>query len=190
MQSKFRPAAAPYPACMKPILSLSSQRGFKPIVLTITREEIEQVRLQPALSLVRSLMATPRLTVCNTGALSLAIDGYAAGERAQAVNRAQIRRYFLLLDRQFNGWFHLCNRWDNSLRMLFLSMACLKESTSPDKPGLVFDVNDLQLFITVHNMAMTRIHLQSGIPHRITAHTKRLMQAYFDNCFVTLKKEL
>lgn len=176
---------------MKPLLTHVNRHGLKPVLLTIHRDEIEQLNLKPALQMVQAMTATPTLVAYNAGTLSLSVDGYAAGERATPENRALIRRYFTMLDRQFNGWFHLCNRWDTSLQMLFLSMTSLKQSSATDsgRPGLRFDANDLQLFITVHNMSLARIHMQNGISYRTTMHVKRLMQAYFDNCFVSLKQE-
>lgn len=172
---------------MNPPLTKLNLHGFRPAVLTISRDEIDRLDLEPALDVIHSMMATPKLTAYNAGTMSLALEGYSIGERAQPANRARIRRYFVALDRQFNGWFHLCNRWDSSLQMLFLSMTSLRES--PKGPGLTFDTGDLKLFITVHNMALARVHLQNGIPYSTTAHVKQLMQAYFDNCFVQLKQE-
>lgn len=187
MQSESASAPLVYLCAMNPPLTKLHLHGFRPAVLTITRNEIERLDPGPALEVLGSMMATPKLVAYNAGTLSLSIEGYSAGERAQQANRMRIRRYFVALDRQFNGWFHLCNRWDNTLQMLFLSMASLRES--PRGPGLTFDTGDLKLFITVHNMALARIHLQNGISHATTAHVKQLMQSYFDNCFVYLKQE-
>jgi hypothetical protein len=168
-----------------------SSLGFEPLVFSISREQIETLDLQPALRIVQSMTVTPQVTASNAGRLSLTISGYHKGERGQRRNREILRRYFLALDRQFNGWFHVCNRWDNTLRMLFLAMTPLKEVPNPesDKPRLEFDLNALDLFISVHNLALTRLHQQNGIPARTTEHVKALMQAYFDNYFVKLKQE-
>lgn len=165
--------------------------GFEPMVFTISREQIESLDLKPMMRVVQIMTLTPKITASNAGRLSLTISGYKKGERGERRNRELLRRYFLALDRQFNGWFHLCNRWDNTLRMLFLAMTPLKESlsSSGDKPRLEFDLNALELFITVHNLALARLHQQNGIPSAITEHVKQLMQAYFDNYFIKLKQE-
>lgn len=171
---------------------LGSNRGFEPLLFTISREQIESLNLRPVLRMLESLTLTPKMTASNAGRLSLTISGYHKGERGQQHNRDMLRRYFLALDRHFNGWFHVCNRWDNTLRMLFLAMTSLKEVPNPgsDKPRLEFDLNALDLFITVHSLALTRLHQQNGIAPQITEHVKQLMQAYFDNYFIKLKQEL
>lgn len=181
---------------MNPIDSGQSQHdsnhGFDPLVFTISREQIESLNVEPVLQVVRSMTLTPKITAGNAGRLSLTVSGYHKGERGQRRNREVLRRYFLALDRQFNGWFHVCNRWDNTLRMLFLAMTPLNEVQDPgsDRLRLQFDLSALDLFITIHNFALSRIHHQSGIAPHITEHVKQLMQAYFDNYFVKLRQEL
>lgn len=176
---------------MEPTLSSISNRGFKPLVLTITREQIESLSLQPALDVIDSALSTPKLAALNAGRLSLSVTGYVKGERIQKPNRQIIQTYFIALDRAFNGWFHLCNRWDNTLRMLFLATTPLKEIPNPgtDQPQLCFDLSELRQFILVHNMALAQLHKENGIPSHTTEHVKKLMQAYFDNYFLKLKEE-
>jgi hypothetical protein len=176
---------------MEPTLSHISSRGFKPLVLTITREQIETLNLQPALDIIYAALSTPKLVAANAGRLSLSVTGYVKGERIQKPNREIIQQYFVSLDRAFNGWFHLCNRWDNTLRMLFLATTPLKEiqPAGSEQPQLCFDLSELRLFISIHNAAMTQLHRENGIPLRTTDHTKKLMQAYFDNYFLKLKEE-
>ena len=176
---------------MKPITSNINSRGFKPLVLTITRDQIETLDLEPALHLIRAAVSTRQLAISNAGRLSLTVTGYAKGERILPVNRELIRRYFLALDRQFNGWFHLCNRWDNTLRMLFLATASLREVKGDESevPQLCFDLSELRLYISIHNMALAKLHRELSIPQHTTDHVKKLMQAYFDNYFVKLKEE-
>lgn len=176
---------------MEPIISGISNRGFKPLVLTITREQIESLNLQPALNVIHSALSTPKIAAYNAGRLSLSVSGYAKGERILKPNRELIRHYFTALDRQFNGWFHLCNRWDNTLRMLFLATTPLKEVQTADSelPQLCFDLSELRLFISIHNMALNQLHQQLDISPRTTEHVKKLMQAYFDNYFLKLKEE-
>ncbi len=163
----------------------------RPIHFAITRAEIEALELEPVLQLVRSLVATPDATSHNAGRLSIKISGYHKGERGQRANREQLLRYFQALDQEFNGWFHLCNRWDNTLRMLFLAMTPLRETPDPltDKPRLTFELSALELFISMHNLALMRLHQENGIPPRTTTHVRQLMRCYFDNYFVLLKQE-
>ncbi len=176
---------------MEPTLSHISSHGFKPLVLTITRDQIESLNLQPALEVIRSALATPKLVAANAGRLSLSVTGYVKGERIQKPNREIIQHYFVALDREFDGWFHLCNRWDNTLRMLFLATTPLREIQNPAsaQPQLCFDLSELRLFISVHNAAMMQLHRENGIPLHTTEHVKKLMQAYFDNYFLKLKEE-
>jgi hypothetical protein len=176
---------------MEPTLSRISSRGFKPLVLTITREQIETLNLQPALDVIHSALSTPKVVAYNAGRLSLSVTGYVKGERILKPNREIIRKYFVALDREFNGWFHLCNRWDNTLRMLFLATTPLKEiqNVADEQAQLCFDLSELKLFISEHNMALMQLHRDNGIPLRTTEHIKKLMQAYFDNYFLKLKEE-
>lgn len=176
---------------MEPTLSHINSRGFKPLVLTITRDQIEALNLQPALDVIHSALSTPKLVAANAGRLSLSVTGYVKGERIQKSNREIIQKYFVALDREFNGWFHLCNRWDNTLRMLFLATTPLKEiqSSGSDQSQLCFDLSELRLFVSTHNAAMMQLHRENGIPLRTTEHVKKLMQAYFDNYFLKLKEE-
>ncbi len=168
-----------------------SLHDSQPIHFVITRAQIENLALDPALQLVRSLTVTPDAAVRNAGRLSLSISGYHKGERGQRDNRDQLRRYFQALDQEFNGWFHVCNRWDNTLRMLFLAMTPLREAPDPltDKPRLTFELSSLELFISVHNLALMRLHQENGVPPRTTTHVRQLMQSYFDNYFILLKQE-
>lgn len=176
---------------MKPLISDINNYGFKPLVLTITREQIETLNIRPALEVIGNAVSTPKSVALNAGRLSLTVNGYVQGERILKPNRDLIRRYFTALDRQFNGWFHVCNRWDNTLRMLFLATTPLKEIKSCDSalPQFGFDISELRMFISVHNAAMEKLHQNNGIPRRTTEHVKNLMEAYFENYFIKLKEE-
>lgn len=177
---------------IRPGFSLpGSFHASRPLHFVITRGHIEALELDPVLQLVRSLVATPEAAARNAGRLSLSISGYHKGERGQRANREQLRRYFQALDQEFSGWFHVCNRWDNTLRMLFLAMTPLKEAPDPltGKLRLTFELSALELFISVHNLALMRLHQENGIPPRTTTHVRQLMQSYFDNYFVLLKQE-
>lgn len=160
----------------------NNKHGFKPLVLTITRAEIESLDIGPALAVINKAMKRAK---SNTGRLSLSVKGYAKGERIQPENRKVISNYFRRLNEHFDGWFHLCNRWDNTLRMLFLMIAPLKEVGGQ----LCFDLSELRHFIAKHNCALEKLHRDLGIPSSTTTHAQKLMTAYFDNFFLNLKKE-
>jgi hypothetical protein len=155
--------------------------GRELVNLTISRQEIETADTAPALSFLKSLIATPENIVANNGVLSLSLSGYEEmGEYLLA--HSVIRHFFVRLDCLFPYWFHVCNRRDRTLKRLFASMVEIRAADSNTQNGNKFecDLDALPIFMHSHELHSNLLHYQNGISKAQSKNIIDTVKNYFE----------
>jgi hypothetical protein len=126
-------------------------KEFGIIIMTITREEIEQFDHEDQLKVLSELMETPNIY---EGKINLYITGYDADSRALWEIK-EVRDYFDFLDRCFPYWFFFLNRdlpkEINPLLLLTYILVPLHLLTSNnEKKNWEIDLDFLAEFANIH----------------------------------------
>lgn len=151
-----------------------------PIRVRIERRQIEGDKVSGHAGYLRSLTATRELVLENNARLPLEVAGYEGDERA-LWEIGEVRRFFRRLDDCEPQWFHLCNRTDQTLKMLFM---CTSRQMSAipagqDRPVHKFDRQGLHSFMMRHYTAMKGLHSDFSVPQDTSEQISGLIIGYF-----------
>lgn len=147
----------------------------------VLRSHIEATNITPTLEFLNGLVATPERIRSNSGVLSLAICGFEKHpDRLEA--HKLIRRYFVLLDCLFPHWFHVCNKYDNTLAVIFTALSDIHEVDSVDgghTRQFECDESAMQIFLHSHTIQTRHMHREAGIRDADSVRIIRAAQDYF-----------
>jgi hypothetical protein len=159
---------------------LTDVLAYKPNLITLERIAIERGNVAECAAQLRSLLATRGNVLENNGTVSFAISGYESDSR-QPFEIEEVRRYFQRLDDHEPQWFHLCNRTDDTLRLLFMSTARVLAAPAIGACviGHTFDRNQLKSFLMRHYHAMKGLHEEFEVPQSTSENISGLVISYF-----------
>jgi hypothetical protein len=157
--------------------------GAKVVIVTITRDDIEQCNTEQALASLNQLVASPEALAASNGTISLLVSGYDDDPRELHMI-PEVREYFKILDEGFPYWFHVCTRIEHSLRLLFMvlvDMTPVMGAAHPSTAGVQFSNDDLNDFINRHLDAMDSLHGKHGFPEQENERITALVMNYFQS---------
>lgn len=114
------------------------------IVLIVTREEVEECRIDFAKSQLGSLSADRSSALSSEGSLTLIFDGYNSDPR-EIHTVSEVRAWFEKLNRTWPYWAFFANRDDHTIGLI-LRLLLPGQQTAGDCPGKVawhFDIGAL-----------------------------------------------
>jgi hypothetical protein len=152
------------------------------IQLGITRQSIIENDISFALKKLNLLVATPEAVRKSSGALSLAVLGYDADPR-ELPEIPEVRRYFKALVEAFPYWFHVLNRIDDSLSLIFtLSADSIQIVRAPNGSfGTTYDTAEVIRFFKRHAAYLDSLHQLHHVSERDTSHIVSLVTNYYES---------
>ena len=115
-----------------------------PVVLMLSRREVEVGDVLPAVSRLHTLLSTPEAIWHYRGQMSLVVDGYTNDPR-ELVAIVEVRDFLRGLDRQWPYWSFFFNQVDDSIKLL---ASCLCGSYYPGGGLVEIDHQKLGKFLT------------------------------------------
>jgi hypothetical protein len=137
------------------------RRGVvEPVVLMISRREVEASDVLPAVSRLHTLLSTSEAIWHYRGQITLVVDGYSDDSR-ELVDIAEVRDFLRALDQRWPYWAFFFNQVDDSIK-LFVS--CLCGFFYPGGGLVEIDRERLGQFLTRGFAAMRSLFNDHGFP--------------------------
>lgn len=140
---------------------LDLRRGVvDPVVLVISRQDVEAGDVLPAVDRLHALLATPAAIWRYRGQMALAVNGYDDDPR-ELVDIAEVRTFLRELDRHWPYWAFFFNQLDGSISLL---VACLCGSFYPGGGAVDIDREKVGHFVQRGLAAMKTLFDDHGFP--------------------------
>lgn len=141
----------------------NSSAVLEPLILVLSRPQIEVSDTDEAMGLLHQLMSDPEVMLSCCGRVSLVIDGYNEDPR-ELFEIAEVRAFIQALDARWPYWYFFLSQADDSIKLL---ESCLCDSIEV-VPGVnAIDTDQLTASLTRHFAALTRLCESINLPeHR------------------------
>jgi hypothetical protein len=131
-----------------------------PVVLLISRREIESEDPAEAVDRLHALFNTREAIWQYRGQMTLAVDGYNDDSR-ELVDVPEVCRFLTKLDQQWPYWAFFFNQVDDSIKLL---ASCLCASEHVGQGMVAMDPNALRQFLLRGFAAMNSLFDEHGFP--------------------------
>ena len=115
----------------------------EPVVLMISRRQVEQQDVASVLNELKPLLATREDTRLYRGQMSLVVDGYNDDPR-ELVDVAEVRAFLRAFERQWPYWAFFFNQVDDSIKILG---SCVCGASYPGRGAVEMDATKLRDFL-------------------------------------------
>lgn len=132
----------------------------EPVVLMISRRQVEEHDIASVLKELRLLLATREDTWLYRGQMGLAVDGYNDDAR-ELVDIPEVRAFLRALERQWPYWAFFFNQVDDSIKILAL---CVCGSSYPGCGAVEIDTEKLRGFLLRGFAGMNSLFDQHAFP--------------------------
>ena len=95
------------------------KEAVNPIGLIISRAEVENQDIQPAMSVLRRLIESPQIALNYKEEVNIAFDGYDQSN-LELFEIPEVRNYVYKLDEQFPFWFYFLSKYSSGLQCIML----------------------------------------------------------------------
>ena len=144
-----------------PTPRLDMRRGVvEPVVLMISRQDVEAGDVLPAVDRLHALLATPEAIWRYRGQMALAVNGYDDDPR-ELVDIAEVRTFLRELDRHWPYWTFFFNQLDGSISLL---VACVCGTAYPGGGVVDIDRQKVGQFVQRGLAAMKALFDDHGFP--------------------------
>lgn len=141
--------------------------GADQVNIIVSRAEVKNMDLLPALSTLRGLMATRERVIQFRDRVDIAFSGYDTDPR-EVFEIPEIRLFMRQLDEQFPFWFYFLNKRQGSSPVRTVAM-CLCDSTRTPA-GVNTDSVQLARFVMNHLGAMNHVFDAYGLDEADNEH--------------------
>lgn len=132
----------------------------EPVVLLISRRQVEQRDLASVLNELKLLLATRQDTWLYRGQVTLVVDGYNDDLR-ELVDIPQVRGFLRALERQWPYWAFFFNQVDDSIKIL---ASCVCGASYPGGGTVEIDTKMLREFLMRGFGGMNALFERHGFP--------------------------
>ena len=144
-----------------PAPRLDLRRGVvDPVVLMISRQDVEAGDVLPAVDRLHALLNTPEAIWRYRGQMALAVNGYNDDPR-ELVDIAEVRTFLRELDRHWPYWAFFFNQLDGSITLL---VACLCGAFYPGGGVVEIDKEKVGQFLQRGLAAMRALFRDHDFP--------------------------
>ncbi len=132
----------------------------EPVVLLISRRQVEQHDVASVLEELKLLLATREDTWLYRGQMSLVVDGYNDDPR-ELVDVAEVRAFLRAFARQWPYWAFFFNQVDDSIKILG---SCVCGAAFPGRGAVEIDAAKLRDFLLRGFAGMNSLFEKHGFP--------------------------
>ena len=132
----------------------------EPVVLIISRRQVEQHDVASVLNELKPLLATREDTWLYRGQMSLVVDGYNDDPR-ELVDVAEVRAFLRAFERQWPYWAFFFNQVDDSIQILG---SCVCGASYPGRGAVEMDATKLRDFLLRGFAGMNSLFEKHGFP--------------------------
>ncbi len=132
----------------------------EPVVLMISRRQVEQHDVASVLNELKPLLATREDAWLYRGQMALAVDGYNEDPR-ELVDVAEVRAFLRAFERQWPYWAFFFNQVDDSIKIL---ISCVCGASYPGRGAVEMDAIKLRDFLLRGFAGMNLLFEKHGFP--------------------------
>ena len=132
----------------------------EPVVLMISRRQVEQCDVASVLKELKPLLATREDAWLYRGQMSLAVDGYNDDPR-ELVDVPEVRAFLRTFERQWPYWAFFFNQVDDSIKILG---SCVCGASYPGGGAVEMDAAKLRDFLLRGFAGMNSLFEKHGFP--------------------------
>ena len=132
----------------------------EPVVLIISRRQVEQHDVASVLNELKPLLATREDTRLYRGQMSLVVDGYNDDPR-ELVDVPEVRAFLRAFERQWPYWAFFFNQVDDSIKILG---SCVCGASYPGRGAVEMDATKLRDFLLRGFAGMNSLFEKHGFP--------------------------
>ncbi len=141
-------------------MNILKQLDADPLVVVISKSEIETLNITPALETLSKLLSDRGTALQYKGRVLLCVKGYDSDSR-ELYEVPEVKKYIQLLDSRFPYWFFFLSIERGALRLMAF---CLCRTVNV-KPGIASPNNmDMAQFMMNHFTALNCLCSQLGLP--------------------------
>ncbi len=132
----------------------------KPVLLMISRRQVEEADIASVLVSLKPFMATREDAWLYRGQMVLSVDGYNDDPR-ELVDIVEVRAFLRELERQWPYWAFFFNQVDDSVKLL---ASCVCGTSFPGRGAVEIDAYKLGNFLNRAYAGMNSIFDKHGFP--------------------------
>lgn len=151
------------------------KEAVNPIGVIISRAEVENQDIQPAMSVLRRLIESPQSARNYMEEVTIAFDGY-NNIGTELFEIPEVRNYVYRLDQQFPYWFYFLSKYYSALQCIMLCFVppylteAAQHEIFPQRLGELLSIRWIP--------AMNRIYVYAGLTEKEIEELTNRMELY------------
>ncbi len=156
-------------------MNILRQLDADPLVLVISKSEVQTLNITPALETLSKLLSDRATALQYKGKVVLSVSGYDNDSRG-LYEVPEVKKYMQLLDSRFPYWFFLLSMERGTLKLMAF---CLCRTVNV-RPGIASPNNmDMAQFMISHFTALNYLCSQLGLPDGFVETLSMKIDNYF-----------